>query len=78
MSIIDLLFPSQVKCLNCGIEVDKLALCDNCIKYLTIIPSPSCDICGGELSGKGKVCVECKGRDFNFKKNYSIFLTISV
>ena len=74
MSIIDLLFPSQVKCLNCGVEVDKLALCDNCIKYLTIIPAPSCDICGGELSGKGKVCIECKGRDFKFKKNYSIFL----
>ena len=74
MSIIDLLFPSQVKCLNCGVEVDKLALCDNCIKYLTFIPAPSCDICGGELSGKGKVCIECKGRDFKFKKNYSIFL----
>lgn len=74
MSIIDMLFPSQVKCLNCGAETNRLAMCDDCIKYLTIIPSPTCSICGGELSGKGKVCIECKGRDFAFTRNYSIFV----
>ena len=74
MSIIDMLFPSQVKCLNCGVETSKLAICDKCIKNLTIIPPPTCAICGGEISGKGKVCIECKGREFAFTRNYSIFV----
>lgn len=74
MNIIDLMFPTNFKCVNCGIETDRLSICDECIKYLTIIPSPNCSICGGELSGKGSVCIECKGRDFYFEKNYSIFV----
>ena len=74
MSIIDLIFPTNFKCINCGAETDRLAMCDDCVKYLTFVPSPHCAICGGELSGKGKVCVECKGREFKFDKNYSIFL----
>lgn len=73
MGVIDLFFPRQVKCVTCSEEVDKFGICEKCARLLTLIPSPTCEICGGENSGKGKVCVECKGRHFNFVKNYSIF-----
>ena len=33
----------------------------------------TCDKCGGEKLGGGKVCLDCKGRDYYFHKNYSIF-----
>ncbi len=77
MGVVDLLFPRQVKCVNCGDEVDRFGICDKCVKLLTLIPSPTCEICGGENSGKGKVCIECKGRHFEFVKNYSLFSYIA-
>ena len=73
MGIVDLFLPRQVKCVVCGDEVDKFGICEKCSRLLTLIPAPTCEICGGENSGKGKVCFECKGRHFNFEKNYSIF-----
>lgn len=73
MGVIDLFFPRQVKCVTCGDEVDKFGICENCVKFLTLIPLPTCDICSGESFGKGKVCFECKGKHFSFVKNYSIF-----
>lgn len=74
MGIIDLFFPRQVKCVDCGEEVSKFGICDKCVRLLTLIPSPTCEICGGENSGKGKVCFECKDKSFSFTKNYSIFV----
>jgi ComF family protein len=74
MGVIDLFFPKQVKCVTCGQEVDKFGICEKCSRLLTLIPSPTCEICGGENIGKGKVCIECKGRHFEFVKNYSLFV----
>ena len=73
MGVIDLFFPRQVKCVTCGEEVNKFGICEKCVRLLTLVPSPTCEICGGENSGKGKVCFECKGRHFDFVRNYSIF-----
>lgn len=73
MSIVDLLFPSNIKCVTCGDETNKIGICEECLKYLTLVPSPSCEICGGENFGSGKVCIECKGRNFIFERNFAVF-----
>ena len=71
--MIDLFFPRQVKCVSCGEEASKFGICDKCVRLFSLIPYPSCEICGGENLGKGKVCFECKDKHFSFTKNYSIF-----
>ena len=71
--ITDLFFPQGVKCFVCGIETSDLGICDSCYAKLPFIKGNICQKCGGEKLGSGKVCLDCKGRDYYFHKNYSIF-----
>ena len=32
MKIIDLFFPSQIKCVTCGVETNTYGICENCEK----------------------------------------------
>ena len=73
MSILDLFFPRQVKCIFCGKETNKFGICDDCNQFLPYIKGDTCKICGGEKTGKGKVCVECKNRNYNFDRCYTVF-----
>lgn len=72
MNLIDLFMPRQVKCIFCNRETPKFGICGDCYEHLPMITSPSCEICGGRLTGKGKVCIECKNRQMNFEKCYCV------
>ena len=72
MSIIDLFFPRQVKCIFCSSETKEFGICDKCYESLPFLTSPICHNCGGKLIGKGKVCIECKGRHFDFDRSFAV------
>lgn len=72
MSIIDLFFPRQVKCMFCGRETGEFGICDDCYANLPFINPPHCSKCGGTKTSGGRVCIECKGRELNFHKNFAI------
>jgi ComF family protein len=74
MSIIDLFFPRGVKCVFCGRETEEFGICNNCIDKIEFVEEPCCIRCGGKVKGKTKVCIECKGRDFEFERNYSVLI----
>ncbi len=73
MKFLDLIFPENIKCVECGIETSKIGICDECLKKLSLIAGNTCDRCGASITHKGRVCIECKGRDFNFERNFAIF-----
>ena len=66
---IDLLFPQTIKCFLCGGEIADYGVCDNCYPKLPFISGKTCERCGGELKGEGKLCNECLGEKFYFIKN---------
>ena len=73
MKIIDLLFPRNIRCFVCGVECEELGVCDYCYPKLNWIRGDVCEKCGGLKVGRGKVCLDCKGRDYYFYKNFCIF-----
>ena len=73
MSVLDLFFPVNCKCMFCNCETPEFGICDKCLSELPFIKSPTCDKCGGENHGRGAVCIECKGREHYFDKTYCVF-----
>lgn len=73
MSIIDLMFPRQIKCIDCGCETNKFGICDECISRFHFIKGKTCEICGHGINENSNVCYECKGREYSFDKNFAIF-----
>ena len=73
MKITELLFPQSIRCFVCHTECEDLAICDSCYPKLSWLKGDICEKCGGLKVGRGKVCLDCKGRDFYFKKNFCIF-----
>ena len=73
MSILDLFFPTQVKCVFCNAETPKFGICKKCYEALPFIKQPVCHKCGGERLSKDLVCIECKNRHFDFESCFSIF-----
>ncbi|MBE5736254.1 MAG: ComF family protein [Clostridiales bacterium] len=72
MAIIDLFFPSHIKCIFCGEETKAIAICDKCYASLPFITAQKCLKCGGVVKGDGGVCIECKGRDLHYDRCYCL------
>ena len=73
MRISDVFFPSNFKCMFCGVEVQGVGICDNCNNKLPYISERKCVKCGGEVGGDGKVCIECKKWERLFNRCFCIF-----
>lgn len=71
MRISDIFFPSNYKCIFCGVEIDRDFVCENCYELLNLIKTP-CVKCGGEHVGSGDVCLECRKYSREFDKGYSV------
>jgi ComF family protein len=70
--ILDLFFPKDYKCIFCGRETKRCGICEECYKTLPFIGGKVCSICGTGNPNHSNVCIECKGREFSFKRNISI------
>lgn len=69
---LDLLFPSEVKCVFCGRETKDYGICEKCYEKLPFIVGDTCHHCGGKMMGLGEVCVECKSKQFSTDRGYSV------
>ena len=72
MSVLDLFFPTGVKCIFCGEETTSFGICSACYGSLPFIKGKTCSRCGGNLHGQGSICYECAGRELLFEKCYCI------
>lgn len=71
MRLIDIFFPSNIKCIMCSKDLEDGYICDGCLKEIKFI-SHGCSKCGGSLIGDGDVCLECKKYDRVFDKGYCV------
>ena len=73
----ELLFPSNIKCVVCGDELDgdkKYCICDRCMRLLPFIEGNVCRKCGVPIHDMGKVCMQCKDAGHVFSSNISVFM----
>jgi len=73
MKILDVIFPQAIKCFICKREIDDYGVCDYCYPHLPFVGGKLCTKCGGEMTGNGDICEECKNEKFYFTKNYAVF-----
>lgn len=74
--ILEILFPSDLKCIFCDEELDGTtsnSTCASCYKTLPFIKS-FCPRCGVSLSNNEEgVCFNCKNTNYNFNKARAVF-----
>ncbi len=74
-NFLNLVYPKL--CVICGDALDPkdgLRLCRRCVDEIRPNPKPWCARCGRPVERVGKICVECRRRHHNFKRNYSAYL----
>ena len=71
MRIVDLFFPSNVKCFMCSVDLNDGYICEECKSNIKFI-NKGCIKCGGSLIGDGDVCLECKRYERTFDRGYCV------
>lgn len=75
--LIELVFPSEIKCIFCEAELPLKTppqTCQNCLKHLPFKNQKEiCIKCGDLLEGGGNVCLVCKSNVRHFEKAISPF-----
>lgn len=73
MRLSDIFFPSGIKCVFCGKEVDgDINICAECITKLPYIAGKTCFRCGGHVLEED-VCMDCAKSDHMFVRNFAVF-----
>ena len=73
MRVSEILFPSSLRCIFCGREINSgYAICDECNMKLPYISGKTCDKCGGRV-GNENYCIDCSRVEHKFIRNYAIF-----
>lgn len=74
--ILNLMFPSGIKCMFCTNELNQNSYnttCENCLNTLPFIKNP-CERCGSALNKNQQgVCFRCKNINYNFTQAKSVF-----
>ncbi len=74
--ILDLMFPSGIKCMFCANELNQNSYnttCEKCLEILPIIKNP-CERCGSSMNENQQgVCLRCKSKNLNFRQAKSVF-----
>ena len=74
--ILNLMFPSGIKCMFCTNELNQNAYnttCENCLQTLPFIKNP-CGRCGSAMGENQQgVCLRCKSNNLNFVQAKSVF-----
>ena len=72
----NLVFPSHIKCIFCGDELNATDICDTCSNCYASLPKldKSCIRCGGPIEDNNDgVCLNCKTNNFGFHSARSVF-----
>lgn len=74
--ILDLMFPSGIKCMFCTNELNQNSYnttCERCLETLPFIKNP-CERCGSPMGENQQgVCLRCKSNNLNFVQAKSVF-----
>ena len=74
--ILDLMFPSGIKCMFCTNELNQNSYnttCERCLETLPFINNP-CERCGSPMGENQQgVCLKCKSNNLNFVQAKSVF-----
>jgi len=74
--VLDLMFPSGIKCMFCANELNQNSYnttCEICLETLPFIKNP-CERCGSAMGeNQMGVCLRCKSKNFNFVQAKSVF-----
>ena len=74
--ILNLMFPSGIKCMFCTGELNQNSYnntCENCLENLPFVKNP-CGICGSSMNeNQHGVCLRCKSKNFDFVQAKSVF-----
>lgn len=71
-SFLNLLFPENLTCVNCGAELladTRCNFCAECMEKLPFIGKHRCTICGCELINEADYCNNCQKFDHFFERN---------
>ena len=69
--VLEVLFPSKIKCMFCGREIfdyEKQPYCDSCAKSAPFNNAKRCKICDCEMYDDGEICDGCKDYTKHFDK----------
>ena len=69
--VLEVLFPSKIKCMFCGREIfdyEKQPYCDSCAKSAPFNNAKRCKICDCEMYDDGEICDGCKDYAKHFDK----------
>ncbi len=72
-----MLFPDNIKCIFCGVDIDNFEerpYCDECAKILPFNNGHRCEICDQPILDEANVCDLCQKEKKNFKKAFCPFL----
>lgn len=73
MRISEIIFPSSLRCIFCGREVNSgYAICGECNVSLPYISGKTCDKCGGRVLNE-TYCIDCSRLEHRFVRNFAIF-----
>lgn len=75
--LLNLIFPSNIKCIFCKQELNEKAINNTCEKCMASLPfiSTCCDRCGlPVIDGFIGVCKRCKNQNYNFAQARSVFI----
>lgn len=73
-NFLELLFPSNYKCMFCGREIDKdspVPYCEDCKSQMPFNQGNRCKICDSQISDENEVCDHCKDHRKAFDKALS-------
>ena len=72
--LLNLLFPRNIKCIQCNNEIDlhrPYSLCSDCFKQTVFLKGKACKYCG-RLVKSGDICLECEKNRYYFTRGYGI------
>ncbi len=73
MRLSEILFPSSLRCMFCGREVNSsFSICAECNAELPYISGKTCDKCGGRVLNEN-YCIDCSKVEHRFVRNFAIF-----
>lgn len=72
--VLNLLFPRNIKCIQCNDEIDLdqlYSLCERCFKQTNFLKGNVCQYCG-RLVKTGDICLECEKNRYYFTRGFSV------
>lgn len=72
--LLNLLFPRNIKCIQCNDEIDlnqMYSLCKKCFKSTVFLKGNTCKYCG-RLVKVGDICLACEKNRYYFTRGYSV------